>query len=133
MSDTGFVASLMVPLPVFDRGKFAAARANAAWGQVELRQEILKREIRGEVESALVRAQAAREAAERFGAQVEQRAGELRRIARLTYDEGERGILELLDAIRTSLRMELQALAARHEAKREEIELSRVMGREVLP
>ncbi|MHC4140447.1 MAG: TolC family protein [Planctomycetota bacterium] len=132
-SDTGFVASLMVPLPVFDRGKFAAARANAASGQIELRREILEREIRADVESALARAQAAREAAERFGDQVEWRAGELRRIAQLAYDEGEKGILELLDAFRTSLRMELQALDARHEAKRGQIELHRVMGREVRP
>jgi len=133
MSDTGFVASLMVPLPVFDRGKFAATRASAASEQVELRREIVKREIRADVASALARAQAAREAAERFGGQVERRAGELRRIARLAYDEGEKGILELLDAYRTSLRMELQVLAARHEAKREQIELNRVTGREVLP
>ncbi len=133
MSDTGFVASLMVPLPVFDRGKFAAARANAASGQVELRREMLEREIRADVKSALARAQAARDAAERFSGQVEGRAGELRRIAQLAYDEGEKGILELLDAFRTSLRMELQALATRHEAKREQIELNRVMGREVRP
>ncbi len=92
-----------------------------------------EREIRAEVESAHVRARAAREAAERFGDQVEQRAGELRRIAQLAYDEGEKGILELLDAFRTSLRMELQALATRHEAKREQIELNRVMGREARP
>ena len=133
MSDTGFVASLMVPLPVFDRGKFAATRAKAASGQVEQQREILERVIRADVESALARAQAAREAAERFGDLVERRAGELRRIAHLAYDEGEKGILELLDAFGTSLRMELQAVAARHEAKREQIELNRVMGREVRP
>ena len=133
MSDMGFVASLMVPLPVSDRGKFAAARATAAFGQVELQREIMEREIRAEVESALAQARAARKAVDRFGDQVERRAGELRRIAQLAYDEGEQGILELLDASRTSLRMELLVLAARHEAKRERIHLNRVMGREVRP
>lgn len=132
-SDTGFVVSLMVPLPVFDRGKNAAARARAATGQVDRRKELLVREIRAEVESALARAKAARAAAERFGDPVEERAGELRRIAQLAYDEGEKGILELLDAFRTSLRMELQALASRHEAKGEQIALDRVMGRKVYP
>jgi cobalt-zinc-cadmium efflux system outer membrane protein len=132
-SDTGFVASLMVPLPVFDRGKFAAARARAASGQVDLQRQILEREIRAEVESALVQAQTARDAARRFGQSADQRANELRHIAQLAYDEGERGILELLDAFRTSVRVELQALAARHEAKQEQIELDRVLGREVRP
>jgi cobalt-zinc-cadmium efflux system outer membrane protein len=133
ISDTGFVASLMVPLPVFDRGKFAAVRANAASKQIEFRREILEREIRADVESALARAQAAREAAELFGDRFELRADELRRIAHLAYNEGEKGILELLDGFSTSLRMELQAIAARHEAKRAQIEMNRVIGREVNP
>ena len=124
---------MMVPLPVFDRGKYAAARARAVSDQVELRREILEREIRAEVESAMVRAQTARNAARRFGDPAEHRASELRRIAQLAYDEGEKGILELLDAFRTSVRMELQALGARHEAKREQIELDRVLGRGVNP
>ena len=93
--------------------------------------ESLEREIRAEVESALVRAKATRMVAVQFGDQVERRAGELRRIARIAYDEGEKGIVELLDAIRTSLRMELQALASRHEARRRQIEFNRVMGLEV--
>lgn len=132
-SDTGFMASLMVPLPVFDRGKFAAARARAASSEIDLERQILEREIRAEVESALVRARAARDAARQFGDSAGQRAGELRRIAQLAYDEGEKGILELLDAFRTSIRIERQALAARHEAKKRQIELDRVLGREVRP
>jgi cobalt-zinc-cadmium efflux system outer membrane protein len=132
-SDTGFVGSLMVPLPVFQHGKYAAVRARAAASQVDLQKEILARKIRAEVQSALARAQAARQAAGRFGGDVERRAGDLRHIAQLAFDEGESGILELLDAVRTSLRMELQALAARHEARREQINLDHVMGREVRP
>jgi len=132
-SDTGFVASLMVPLPVFDRGKYAAVRAGVASDQVELRKEILEREIRVQVESAMVRVQTARDAVRRFGEPAERRTSELRRIAQLAYDEGEKGILDLLDAFRTSVRVELQALAARHDAKREQIELDRVLGREVRP
>jgi len=132
-SDTGFMASLMVPLPVFQHGKYAAVRARAAASQVDLQKEILAREIRAEVQATLARARAARQTAGRFDGPVEQRAGELRRIAQLAFDEGENGILELLDAVRTSLRMELQALAARHEARREQINLDHVMGREVRP
>ena len=70
------------------------------------------------------------EAARQYERDVERRAGELRRIAGLAYDEGESGILELLDAYRTSLRMEQLALEARFEAKRTAIELDRVLGSE---
>jgi len=132
-SDTGFIAALMVPIPVFDRGKYAAASARAASTRITLQTEILEREIRAEVETALARAQAARSAAVQFGPATERRAAELRRIAQLAYDEGERGILDLLDAWRTSLRMELWALSARQEARREHIQLERVMGSEVRP
>lgn len=132
-SDTGFVASLMVPIPVFDRGRHEAARARAESGLVNEHLEILEREIRAEVASALASARAAWMAAEQFGSPVERRAGDLRRIAQLAYDEGEKGILDLLDAFRTSLRMELQALTVRHEAKKTQVELDRVMGVEVQP
>jgi len=131
-SDTGFVASLMVPLPIFDPGRFTVARARAVSGQIDLRREILEREIRAEVASAIAMENAARQAAERY-ADVERRSGEIRRIAQLAWDEGEMGVHSLLDALEASFRMELQALAARHEAKRERIELDRVMGREVRP
>ncbi len=132
-ADTGFVASVMIPLPIFDRGRYEAARARAASGEASARADILERAIRAEVESAFARQEAARRTAGRFGDPVVRRAGELRRIARLAYDEGEMGILELLDAFRTSLGMEMQSLEVRHEARRERIELDRVLGREVQP
>jgi len=133
MSDTGFLASLMVPLPIFDRGQHAATRATADRERVELEAEILQRGIRAEVHAALARERAAREMAQRYGQDVERRSGELRRIARLSYDDGEGGILELLDAYRTSLAMELRVLEARYESKRAGIELDRAIGNEVKP
>lgn len=132
-SDTGYVAALMVPLPVFDRGRLDSARATAQGERIELDEEILKRRIRAEVRAALARERAAREAAERYGREVERRAVELNRIARLKYDEGESGILELLDAHRTSLTMRLRSLAARYEAKVAETHRNRVIGNEVEP
>jgi len=133
MSDTGFVASLTVPLPIFDRGQPAAARATADLERVELENEILQRQIRAEVLAAAARERTAREAARRYGPEVERRAGELQRIAQTAYDEGESGILELLDAHRTSLALALRALETRYEAKRAQIELDRAIGTEVTP
>jgi len=133
LSDTGYVAALTVPLPIFSRGSFDAARATAEGQRLELEAEILTRRIRAEVEAALAREQAAREAADRYGRDVERRADELTRIARLKYDEGESGILELLDAHRTSLAMRLRSLDVRYEAKTAEIDRHRVIGNEVKP
>jgi cobalt-zinc-cadmium efflux system outer membrane protein len=133
IDDTGFIASLTVPLPVFDRGQVIATRASADRERAELELEILSREIRADVQAALAREQAARQAAQRQSRDVEQRAGELRRIAELAYDEGETGILELLDAYRSSLATELRVLAVRYAAKRAEIDRDRAIGVEVKP
>ena len=132
-SETGYVAALTVPLPIFDRGSLEAARATVEGHRIDLDQEILMRGIRAEVQTVLAREQAARAAAERYGRDVEPRAAELNRIARLKYDEGESGILELLDAHRTSLTMRLRSFAARYEAKVAEIDRNRVTGNEVTP
>jgi cobalt-zinc-cadmium efflux system outer membrane protein len=133
LSDTGYIAAVTVPLPIFDRGRLESARAEAAGERVELETEILKRRVRSEVEAAVAREHAAREAADGYGHDIAQRAVELNKIARLKYDEGESGILELLDAHRTSLTMRLRALATRYAAKVAEIDRNRAMGNEVKP
>jgi cobalt-zinc-cadmium efflux system outer membrane protein len=133
LEDTGFIAALTVPLPIFDRGQIESAQAAADLERSGLEAEILARRIRAEVEAALAREHTAREAARLHGAHVEQRAADLRKIAELAYDEGEAGILELLDAYRTALSTELRALGVRYEAKRAEIERERVLGIEVTP
>ena len=133
LSDTGYIAAVTVPLPIFNRGRLESARAEAAGERVELETEILTRQIRSEVQAAVAREHAAREAAERYGHDIAQRAVELNRIATLKYDEGESGILELLDAHRTSLTMRLRALAALYAAKVAEIDRNRAMGNEVKP
>jgi len=133
LADTGYVAALRVPLPIFDRGRLEAARASADGERVELEAEILTRRIRADVQAALAREQAARRAVAACGSDVEGRAAELHAIARLRYDEGESGILELLDAHRTALAMELRALEAAHEVRSAKIERDRIIGNEVRP
>ena len=133
LSDTGYVVALSVPLPIFDRGRFESARATAEGERIELETEILTRRIRAEVQSAVARERAARKVAQLYGDDAERRAVELSTIARMKYDEGESGILELLDAHRTSLTTQLRALAARYEAKVAEIDRDRIVGNEVKP
>jgi cobalt-zinc-cadmium efflux system outer membrane protein len=133
LDDTGFVAGLTVPLPVFDRGQVTAARARADRGRAALEAEVLTREIRADVNAVLAREKAARQAARRHAKAVDRRAGELRRIAELAYEEGETGILELLDAYRTSLATELRVLTLRYDARRAQIDRKRAIGTEVKP
>lgn len=131
--DTGFMASLTVPIPIFGRGANAAARARAGSDRVELEREMRRREIRAEVAAALARAESSREAAMDLGDHMERRGSAMRRIAEISYREGETGILELMDGLRTSLGIELRALAARHDAVQARIDLDRAMGSEVTP
>jgi cobalt-zinc-cadmium efflux system outer membrane protein len=133
VADTGFVAAAALQLPIFDRGQVVAARAGADRERVELEAEILEREIRADVQAALAREREAREAAAQHGEDLEQRAIELRTIAEIAYDEGETGILELLDAYRSSLAAELRALGLLYEAKRAAIERDLAIGAEVTP
>lgn len=131
--DTGYFAAVTVSVPLFDRGQLEAARAGADERRTELRIEILRREIRAEVSAAIARESAARRAMRHHGEKVVARAGDLRRIAELAYEEGEAGVLELLDAYRTTLATELRALDLRYAAKLAEIDRDRVLGIEVTP
>jgi cobalt-zinc-cadmium efflux system outer membrane protein len=133
LSDTGYVAALTVPLPIFDRGGYETERATSAGERVELEQEILARRIRADVQAAVAREVAARRVAEAFDEAFERRVVELQTIARLKYEEGESGILDLLDAHRTSLATRQRALAARYEAKSAEIDREEIVGNEVNP
>ena len=58
-------------------------------------------------------------------------AGDVERIARVSYDAGERGILELLDAYRTSASARVRQAALDASAREAEIELEFVSGWEI--
>jgi cobalt-zinc-cadmium efflux system outer membrane protein len=133
VGETGFTASLTLPVPVFDSGRIAAVRAGADRQRTAVERQILERRVRADVKAAIARERAAREAVVGHGRGLAERAIELRRIAKLAYDEGEAGILELLDAHRTSLEAHLRALALRYQAKKAAIARDRATGDEVKP
>ena len=58
-------------------------------------------------------------------------SGEVERIAQVSYDAGERGILELLDAYRTSSSARVRQAALDAAAREAEIELEFVSGWEI--
>jgi cobalt-zinc-cadmium efflux system outer membrane protein len=58
-------------------------------------------------------------------------SGEVERIAQVSYDAGERGILELLDAYRTSSSARVRQAGMDAAAREAEIELEFVSGWEI--
>jgi cobalt-zinc-cadmium efflux system outer membrane protein len=133
INDTSFVVGLSVPLPTFNKGQFEVARftaeQRAAISQRQLVSQRIKAEVAGAVESWQIR----RAALEAYRAEQQQAGGELLRIARVAYQEGELGILELLDAIRVERQALLRLVDLEAAVKEARIEIDRVVGAEVQP
>jgi cobalt-zinc-cadmium efflux system outer membrane protein len=72
-----------------------------------------------------------RQAADSYRASTATSANQLERIAQVSYDAGERGILELVDAYRNSGASRLRLVALDAAARQAEIELELVSGWEI--
>ena len=70
-------------------------------------------------------------AADRYRASAVQAAAELERIAQVSYDAGERGILELLDGLRTAATARVRQSALDYAVRQAELELEFVSGWEI--
>ena len=129
--DVGSVLSVHASIPLFDRGRPEQARARAQVGLAEARREAFRVALRAEIAAWRAVVLERRAAADRYRATATENTGGLERIAQVSYDAGERGILELLDAFRTgsSARTRLAALDA--AARQAEIELEFVSGWEI--
>lgn len=130
---TGFVLGASLSVPLFDRGQAQAARASAARARVEAERQALGARIAAEVRAASAAAVGGRELADRYRAESVSRADELVAIATAAYEEGEFGIIELLDAHRVSLRANLRSLDLSAAARRAAVELDRATGRGMTP
>jgi cobalt-zinc-cadmium efflux system outer membrane protein len=127
----GGVVGVTVPLPLFNKGQAEVARYTAEQERAAARMQILARSIRAEVEGR-ARAFATRaEARERYRRELAGSGVELVKIAMVAYQEGEIGILQLLDAYRTQRRAELRMLEIQAAVKEAQIELERVVGEEI--
>jgi cobalt-zinc-cadmium efflux system outer membrane protein len=132
-SDNGYAVSITVPIPLFNRGQTEVERTRAAQERTQAEIAAHRQQIETEVKASYEGLRLRRQIAEQYAKELGQKGAELSRIAQLAYQEGEQGILELLDAYRTSLFSRLQALELAWSAKQAEIELNRAVGEEVLP
>jgi outer membrane protein, heavy metal efflux system len=122
---TGAVFGLSVSVPLFDAGGRESARWAAERARVEAERASIEYRIRSEIAGAsevLSMRQAALSEEQQGAAQ------ELVQIAEIAYREGEAGILELLDAVRTASRARGRSIDLRLEARLAQIALERAVG-----
>jgi len=131
--ESGYVISVTVPLPLFDRGKAEMGRAEIARRAALARAEAIRAEVQLRLKGAWEETQTRSRVAGIYQTKVVAETGDLVRIARAAYEGGEVGMLELLDAYRTQreARLRMHGLAA--TARQSALELERLVGEEVIP
>lgn len=130
INGTGAVFGVSIPLPFFNKGQTEVARLGAERQRTDARRELLTRQITSSVEGAfelLVARWAVLDVFERETATT----AELVNMAKAGYQDGELGILQLLDAYRLVRVTALRRLELQAAIRESEIELTRNAGFEV--
>jgi len=128
--DIGGVISVHVTLPLFDRAKPENAQAEARRVQAAARVEAFEQVLRAQITALRAIVLERQQAADAYRASTATGAS-LERIAQVSYDAGERGILELLDAYRTGAAARTRQALLDAAARQAEIELELASGWEI--
>jgi len=129
--DIGSVVTIVAAIPLFDRGKPERALADARARQAQAQADAFRLTLRSEIEALRAAVVERRETAVRYRTAAVESAADIERIARVSYDAGERGILELLDAYRTGSTARMRQASLAFAARQAEIELEFVSGWEI--
>lgn len=129
--DVGSVLSVHVSLPLFDHGGPERAAAQARALQVDAEAEALRLAIRTEIGGWRAAVIERRAIADRYRAAMSASADDIERIALVSYESGESGILELLDAHRTASSARVRQSMLDAALREAEIELEFVSGWEI--
>jgi cobalt-zinc-cadmium efflux system outer membrane protein len=129
--DVGHVIAAHLSIPLFDRGRPELALARARESQAEARIDAFRAGLRAQIAGLRALVLERREAAGRYRAATTGSAAQLERIAQVSYEAGERGILELLDAYRSGSSARLRQAALDAAVRQAEIELEFVSGWEI--
>jgi outer membrane protein, heavy metal efflux system len=132
-ADNGSVFSVDVTVPLANRGQSAVALATARASQAAAERAFLRIRIETDVREAHLTLTMEHARAARYRESIVDTAEPLAAIARLAYEEGGLGILELLDANRQATEAQLRVLEMAAGARLAAIELDRVTGFEVTP
>jgi cobalt-zinc-cadmium efflux system outer membrane protein len=129
--DIGSVLAVHVIVPLFDRGQPERTLARARIAQAEARRAAFQTTLRAQVTALRALVLERREAADRYRDATSGTADQLERIAQVSYEAGERGILELLDAYRNSAAARTRQIVLDTAARQAEIELEFTSGWEI--
>jgi cobalt-zinc-cadmium efflux system outer membrane protein len=129
--DVGTIISVHVTVPLFDRGQPERAAAQARARQVRAEADVLRQTIRARIAAWRAAVLERRDIAERHRAAIAAGADQIARIAQVSYEAGERGILELLDAHRTASAARVRQAELDAAVREAEIELEFVSGWEI--
>src|SRR5262245_13706209 len=129
--DVGSVFAVHANIPLFDRGKTEQAIAAARASQAQARIEVLDLTLRTDITALRATVLEPRETADRYRTAAVNSAEQIERIAQVSYDAGERGILELLDAYRSGSSARVRQASLDLAVRQAEIELEFVSGWEI--
>ena len=129
--DVGSVFSVHATLPLFDRAQPEHAMAEARLAHAQASAAAFQTALRAQITAMRAVVLERREAADRYRTTATQGSDLLERIARVSYDAGERGILELLDAYRSGASARVRSAALDAAVRQAEIELEFVSGWEI--
>ena len=128
---SGPVFGISVPLPLFNKGQAEVARYAAERERVAARLQILTQQVRAAVEGSVEAFNVRLQARDEYARELAGTGPELIEIAKVAYQEGELGILQLLDAYRTHRTAQLRMLDMYAAVKEAQIELERTIGEEL--
>ncbi|HEY6361478.1 MAG TPA: TolC family protein [Vicinamibacterales bacterium] len=129
--DVGTMFSVHVNVPLFDRGQPESAIAQARALQAKVEAEAFRRTVRAEIAAWRAAVIERRAIADHYRAAVAAGVDQIERIALVSYEAGERGILELLDAHRTAASARVRRVQLEAAVREAEIELEFVSGWEL--
>jgi outer membrane protein, heavy metal efflux system len=129
--DIGSVFTVQATIPLFDHFRPEQELARAKASQAEARAEAFRSGLRAEITALHAVVAERRETAERYRSAAVAGRDQIERIAQVSYDAGERGILELLDAYRTGAASRIRQAALDAAARQAEIELEFLSGWEM--
>lgn len=129
--DVGSVVTMRAVIPLFDRSRPERVLATARAAQAEARAASFRLVLRGQVAALRGAVTERRTAAERYRVEAVNRAAEIERIAQVSYDAGERGILDLLDAYRIGSSARVRQATLDLVVRQTEIELEFATGWEM--
>ncbi len=129
--DLGSVVTVHATIPLFDRARPERALAIAKATQAEARLNAFRLTLRGQIAALRAVVLERRAAAERYRGAAIPSADQIERIAQVSYEAGERGILDLLDAHRVGATARIRQASLDAAVRQAEIELEFVSGWEI--